>query len=738
MDNSQSIKFENLRKQAEKLIQQQPNIDYEQPDNIMDLIQELRLHQAELEIQNEELQRAQKELAALHKKYESLYELAPCGYITLTPDRIITHANLKAVALLEQPRQYIINKGFSSFIAKGFDQIFLTACQKAGQTDEKHCIEFPLRNENTESRWVRADIEADRDKNEIIIQFRMTMVDITEDRANKEAYKQKATEMEALFNGTKLLLEDNTFENNARKIFDICRELTGAQSGYVALLSENGAENEVLFLESGGLPCDVNPALPMPIRGLREEAYKTGKAVFDNSFSTSKWMKFMPKGHVKLKNVLFAPLKNNGSVIGLIGLANKHSDFIQNDLKIVTALGELAAVSLKQSLSKAALQESESQLRQAQKMEAIGTLAGGIAHDFNNMLGVIIGNSSYAIEMIEKYDNDELYSVLFDIEDGAKRAQNLTQQLLTFSKGGSPIKKTADLNQLIKESALFVTRGAKSKCRFDLSKSLWAAEVDAGQLNQAINNLVINSSQSMPNGGTIMIRTDNTEIEEEDRVPLPAGKYIYIEVKDRGTGIPEDHISKIFDPYFTTKQEGSGLGLTTTYSIIKQHGGLITINSLLGEGTTVNIYLPASEKEQKPPVKQAGEVHKGQGKILVMDDQEPILKMLKRQLTRMGYEAFLAEDGAQAIDIFREAYKSNNPFDLVILDLTIPGGMGGAKTIPELLKIDPKVKAIVSSGYSNDPIMAHYQDYGFCGVIPKGFTMNQISKVIKDALGKKD
>jgi len=182
MDNFQSTKFENLRKQAEKLIQQQPDFDYEKPDNIMDLIQELRLHQAELEIQNEELQRAQKEVSELHKKYESLYELAPCGYITLKPERIITHVNLKAVSLLEQPRQFIINKGFSYFIAKGFEKLFLNACQKAGQTDEKYCIEFPLRNNNSETRWVRADIEADRDKNEVIVQFRMTMVAITEQK----------------------------------------------------------------------------------------------------------------------------------------------------------------------------------------------------------------------------------------------------------------------------------------------------------------------------------------------------------------------------------------------------------------------------------------------------------------------------------------------------------------------------------------------------------------------------
>ena len=373
------------------------------------------------------------------------------------------------------------------------------------------------------------------------------------------------------------------------------------------------------------------------------------------------------------------------------------------------------------------------QLHQSQKMEAIGTLAGGIAHDFNNMLGVIVGNTSYALNNVDK--NDELYDVLLDVQESSKQAQKLTHQLLTFSKGGAPIKKVLNINKLINESAIFSTRGSKANCRFELSDDLWLTDVDEGQINQVIGNLIINANQSMPNGGTITIRTENTKIEADSGIPLSTGRYIKIVVEDQGIGISKLNLPNIFEPYYTTKQKGSGLGLATAYSIIKRHGGHITVYSEIDKGTVFHIYLLASSEDIVETKDKEEIKHAGKGKILVMDDQSSILKMACRMLNKMGYEVATATDGTQAIEIYHEAYTSQNPFDLVILDLTVPGGMGGAKTIIELLKIDPKVRALVSSGYSNDPIMGNYEDYGFCGVIPKPYLQNQLSEVLNKIFG---
>jgi len=375
-------------------------------------------------------------------------------------------------------------------------------------------------------------------------------------------------------------------------------------------------------------------------------------------------------------------------------------------------------------------------LIQSQKMESISILAGGIAHDFNNLLGVITGNVSYALSQPKR--GEELCEVLTDVQEGAKQAQTLTQQLLTFAKGGEPVKKTVDLNQLLKQSSQFAIRGAKARCEFELSENLFMTKVDSGQINQVISNLVINANQAMPHGGIIHIKTENIKIEDEKSIPLPNGQYIKFSIEDQGIGISEKNISSIFDPFFTTKQKGSGIGLSTVYSIIQKHKGHIAVYSEIDKGTIFHVYLSASSKDIEKTEGESGTTHQGQGKILIMDDQEPILKMMGRILNRMGYETAFATDGSQAVEMYEKAQLFENPFDLVILDLTIPGGLGGAKTIPKLLKIDPKVRAVVSSGYSNDPIMANYEDYGFCGVVSKPYTKEQLSEVLNRIFDKID
>ncbi|MDB9822198.1 PAS domain S-box protein [Deltaproteobacteria bacterium] len=370
-----------------------------------------------------------------------------------------------------------------------------------------------------------------------------------------------------------------------------------------------------------------------------------------------------------------------------------------------------------------------------QKLEAVGILAGGIAHDFNNILTAIIGNISLA-KMHMSPDN-EIFDLLNESEIASIRAQTLTRQLLTFAKGGMPLKETASIRDLLKASASFVMRGSISDIKFSIADDLWMAEVDIGQISQVINNLIINANQAMIKKGIIQVAAENLMIDNGQGFPIEQGRYIRISIKDQGVGIAKDNLLKLFDPYFTTKKEGSGLGLATTYSIIQKHNGHITVESQLGVGTTFYVYLPASDKifTEKKEVT----LIKGPGRILVMDDEAPLQKLIGRMLENLGYESEFAKDGAEAIRMVKDAKEAETPYDAAILDLTIPGKMGGKEAINKLLEIDPELKAIVFSGYSDDPVMANFKEYGFKGMMPKPFESLSLGKVLHEVLrGEKE
>jgi PAS domain S-box-containing protein len=365
---------------------------------------------------------------------------------------------------------------------------------------------------------------------------------------------------------------------------------------------------------------------------------------------------------------------------------------------------------------------------QFSKLESLGTLAGGIAHDFNNILTAILGNIGLA--MLEAQNEDRCRERLVEAERACLQAQNLARQLLTFAKGGAPVKEPLAVEKLISEAASFSCRGSQVRCEFTFPEDLWALEADPGQINQVFQNLVINAIQAMPTGGTINIRGENLEVAAGSDLPLSPGRYLKLSVRDHGAGMPNAYLPKIFDPYFTTKQKGSGLGLATVYSIIKNHHGHISVESKLGEGTVFNIYLPASGKKMVPAPEEGQGLLAGNGKILVMDDEEMVRQVLAKSLEKLGYEVMLAKDGVEAIESFSQAKESGEPFVAVILDLTIPGGMGGQEAMARLLKIDPHLKAIVSSGYSDDSIMAEFEKYGFRGVITKPYRITELSKVL--------
>jgi PAS domain S-box-containing protein len=377
------------------------------------------------------------------------------------------------------------------------------------------------------------------------------------------------------------------------------------------------------------------------------------------------------------------------------------------------------------------------ELLRAKKIESVGVLAGGIAHDFNNILAVVIGNINLAKPTIEK--ESDAYILLDDAEKASSRAANLTQQLLTFSKGGQPIKETTSIGEVIADSANFVLHGSAVALHFDIPEDLWLVDIDKGQMSQVIQNIVLNARYDMAEGGDIHIDCANIpDIRTETGLSASSGKHIKIMIRDSGSGIPEKYIDKIFDPYFSTKPEGSGLGLAVSHSIIKKHSGHVSVKTAIGEGTTFTLYLPVSDCQsvQKRKRSDSDSKNSHQKRVLVMDDEPMIHDLFKQMLSRLGHEVLQARDGKEAVEIFKSHRTSGKPVDLVIMDLTIPGGMGGKVAVQEIRKIDPDAKSIVSSGYSDDPVMTNYQKYGFKAAIRKPFRIADLNAAIDSVFGK--
>lgn len=374
------------------------------------------------------------------------------------------------------------------------------------------------------------------------------------------------------------------------------------------------------------------------------------------------------------------------------------------------------------------------ELLKIQKLESIGVLAGGIAHDFNNILTAIMGNASLA--MVQTSPFSPAYELLEGLSQAANRARDLTQQLLTFAKGGSPVLRPVSLPEIIEEGTRFILHGTKVSCQFDFRENLMTAQVDAGQMAQVVQNLVLNAVQAMPEGGNITIAGRNIRIPEDDLMPLPAGPYLKLEFSDTGIGIPKDLLQKIFEPYFTTKDKGSGLGLSIAHSIVKNHNGLLRAESVLGKGTVFHLYIPALEQSQVHPALQSlGHGTTLAGRVLVMDDEDQPRRTIAQMLKFLGFETVEATHGQAAVELLQTDLSRGLRFELAILDLTVPGGMGGREAVTALKTLDPELKAVVSSGYSSDPILSRFQDYAFDGCLSKPFTVSDLARVVRLVLG---
>ncbi len=379
--------------------------------------------------------------------------------------------------------------------------------------------------------------------------------------------------------------------------------------------------------------------------------------------------------------------------------------------------------------------QMEQTLRRVDKLESLGVLAGGVAHDFNNILTAIVGNISLASKILDP--EHQVQHLLATAEKASWRAKDLTQQLLTFAQGGQPVKKTTSIATIIQESSQFALYGSPVACNFHITEGLWLVDIDTGQISQVVQNLVLNARHAMSGGGCIDISCDNVPAEEAGPCLQHPGKpHIRITVRDNGSGIPAKYLATIFDPYFSTKQEGSGLGLTIVHSIINKHDGYIEVQSQVGIGTTFSIFLPIAAQTAMQVEPQKSRLQQGSGTVMVMDDEECLRELTLQVLNHLGYQAVTAKDGAEAVERYREFQQNGETLDAVIMDLTIPGGMGGKDAVQAILAIDPQAKAIASSGYSEGPIMSHFREYGFSGAISKPFRIETLAQLLAEVIAE--
>jgi PAS domain S-box-containing protein len=365
------------------------------------------------------------------------------------------------------------------------------------------------------------------------------------------------------------------------------------------------------------------------------------------------------------------------------------------------------------------------------KLESLGTLAGGIAHDLNNILTVISGNIGLA-QIEAAPDSGSLLGFLSKAGQAAQHAAHLSSQLLTFSKGGTPLKKVVSIGELLEHSAEFSLYGSNLRADFDIAVDLWKAEVDASQIEQVVNALILNAREAMPHGGTVRLRARNVVFAKPGAL-LPEGHYLKITITDRGPGIPDEIRSKIFDPYFTTKSTGTGLGLAISYSIVRKHGGILNLEESSGQGSTFAFYLRASDRKIAPPEVRVTErpFQFNHQRILVMDDEAAIRELTCQLLGTLGYEVTAVPDGLEAVRLYERALRRGEQFQAVILDATVRGGMGGVATIERLRSMDPKVNAIICSGYSDEAALSEFLAYGFRGALPKPFTRSELADALQ-------
>ncbi len=675
-------KFEQLRQQAEEMLRHRPEEGAYSTTEFFELIHELKIQQAELEIQNEELQQAQQEIFKLKQEYENLYEFAPCGYITLDANGLITRINLSAVNLLGVYRNSLLNSSFFRFICSGWDQLYLESRREAIQTGEKQSIELPLKGEGQDPLWVRAEIEANGSEATEEKGWRMVLVDISKQKAAEQG-RQASEErfrsmMESMKDAAYIVSPDYRVEYmNPQMISLIGRDATG-ELCYQAMY---GNERKC-----------AGCVLDQILKGESVE-YEYADTRSNRHYS-----------------VLASPIHQPD---GAISKLTVFRDITENKAK-------------------------EAMLRQVRKMESIGTLAGGIAHDFNNILYIIWGNTELALDEIPA--DHPAHGSIKAIQTAGQRGADIVNQLLHFSRGSEQGSKAVDVVLLTKEvfKLLRATIPATIDIRCALSTEALTIRADPVQFHQVLMNLCINASQAMEeSGGSLEIRIDAMDLDAHTArfyPDLKPGPHVRISVCDTGPGIAPEHMDRIFDPYFTTKEvgKGSGMGLAVVHGIVKSHNGTVTARSRPGKGATFSLLFPRIEQAPAPACQTESRTPQGNETILFVDDEPSIREMIQMLLNHLGYRLEIASDPTEALALFNQRPQD---FDLVITDMSMPR-MSGVQLFESLKAIREDIPVILCTGHSCQIDAEKAAAMGIDAYLMKPTTKQEIAETIRQVLDK--
>lgn len=633
--------------------------------------------------------RAEMALRDSEKRFRTLTSLSPGGIYQTDNDGNCVYANeawlLMAGMTFDEAKGLGWLKGLYSEDRERIRQGWYDTVKAKGHWSD----EYRLVNKEGKTTWVYGEATPIYGNDDTITGYLGLNIDINERKQAEDALKASEQRNKDAYNFLQLVLETipvRLFWKDLDSHFLGCNQLFAQDAGF------NSSE-ELIGRDDYAL-------------GWKEQAEQYRKDDLDVMTSGKPKLKYeesqtTPDGrHITLLTSKVPIRDANNIVIGLLGA---YDDISQQ-------------------------KQMENEILRTQKLESLGCLAGGIAHNFNNSLMAIMGNISLA--KMDCSASSESYERLTHAETACMEAKEFSQQLLVFSKGGSPVRKPTLINDLITTHCQLALSGAKATCIPNISDDLWKINADKGQIGQVLTSLLVNADQAMPDGGMIKLNCENIIIGDDHALPLKSGNYVKVSIIDQGTGIKKEHIDRVFDPYFSTKESGTGIGLAAAYAIIKKHEGYINVESTSDSGTVLSFYIPASSSSVTTIEKGEPLIIKGKGRVLVMDDNDIVLDAVGMMLEFLGYEVESAEDGGKAINLYEKAMQSGSPFDLVLMDLIVPCGIGGEEATQKILSIDPNAKVVVSSGYSNDPIMANHKSYGFCGVLKKPYRLDELSRLM--------
>jgi PAS domain S-box-containing protein len=649
------------------------------------LIQKLQIHQIEMEMQQEELQFARSELEKGLAKYSDLYDFAPIGYLTLNREGTIQEINLTMATLLAVPRSALVNQPMDSFVAAADRQeflAFLEAMFANGLRQERDLKVCPKGK-------VPVDVRLNAVASESGQECRLVVTVITE-------HKRMEDELKA----------------SLREVGDLKAALD-----VHAIVAITDPQGKITY---------VNDKFCAISKYTRDELLGQDHRIINSGHHSKEFFRDL-WNTIARGRVWQGEIKNQA----------KDGSFYWVDATIVPMLDDHGKprqyVAIRADIT--ARKQAEDDRLILNKLESTGILAGGMAHDFNNLLTTILLNLALLQESSPPAATST--KLLDEARKAVLMARGLTQQLIALAQGGAPLRKPTCVAGLIEEAVRASLSGSRVGRDLHLADDLWWAEVDEGQVAQVIRNIVLNAREAMPEGGSISVLAENAVLVTHPS--LPPGDYIRVTIADHGPGIPVDVLPKIFDPYFSTKRRGSqkgmGLGLTICHVIVQKHGGAIDVESKIGCGTTFHIHVPACRAQPGPEAASDKVLRPRAGRILLMDDEEGVREIVGALLQHMGHEVELVADGDKAVDAYVNARQQQHPFDAVIFDLTVRGGVGGQEALRILLERDPGVKAIVMSGYAEDPAVLEPERYGFKGVLPKPFDMDDLRDVLARVMG---